>query len=408
MTFRRPILGRILLRMRSLAATPAPATRPTPADDDAPGAWPGFVPAPRPHAAPIQLVPDDAGPPAACMQPVPDKPRSPAPTSPEAVIERLRQRIRTRRLSARTEETYLRWARRYIDFHGRRHPAALGRIELHRFVAHLVEREGLSAQSVNQAASSVAFMYRELYAQELGGRDGARGKEPDVLPKYATPQEIGRVLARLRGLPLVASMLMYGSGTRIAETLAVRVKDVSLENRELHVRSGKGARDRTTVIASAATPMIREQIRSVAALHAGDLAAGGGWAPLPGALHRKDPRAGWDLGWQYLFPSTKTSIDEKTGQRGRRHLHATVVQCAVKRAARAAGVPRPVTCHILRHCFATELLRNGCDIKLLQRLMGHRDLRTTSRYLHILDRPGVAVVSPLDRLPSLPAEDAAP
>jgi integrase len=203
-------------------------------------------------------------------------------------------------------------------------------------------------------------------------------------------------------------MLMYGSGTRIAETLNVRVKDVSLENRELHVRSGKGARDRTTVIASAATPMIREQIRSVAALHAGDLAAGGGWAPLPGALHRKDPSAGWDLGWQYLFPSIKTRVDEKTGRRGRRHLHATVVQCAVKRAARGAGVPRPVTCHVLRHCFATELLRNGCDIKLLQRLMGHRDLRTTSRYLHILDRPGVAVVSPLDRLPSLPAEDAPP
>jgi integron integrase len=368
------MLGRILIGMRSLVPTLAPTE-------------------PRPHAAHIHLVPDE--------------PPTPAAWSPQAVIERLRSRIRTRRLSPRTEETYLRWSRRYLDFHGRRHPAALGRVELRRFVTHLVEREGLSAQSVNQAASSVAFMYRELYGQELGGRDGARGKEPDVLPKYATPEEIGRVLVRLRGLPLIASMLMYGSGTRIAETLAVRVKDVSLENRELHVRSGKGARDRTTVVASAAIPVLRDQIRLVAELHANDVAAGGGWAPLPGALHRKDPHAGWDLGWQYVFPSTKTSVDEKTGRSGRRHLHATVVQCAVKRAARAARVPRPVTCHVLRHCFATELLRNGCDIKLLQRLMGHRDLRTTSRYLHILDRPGVAVVSPLDRLPSV-AEDAAP
>ncbi|HUF76743.1 MAG TPA: integron integrase [Longimicrobiales bacterium] len=333
----------------------------------------------------------------------------PCPRSPEApaqLIERVRRRIRARHLSPRTEETSVGGIRRYLDFHGRLHPAALGRIELERFATHLTEHEGLGAQSVNQAASAVAFMYRELFGQEMGRRRAVRAKQPKVLPKYATPEEVARVFAHLGRLPLTAAMLMYGSGTRIAETLAIRIQDLSLDTRELHVRGGKGAKDRTTVIASAAIPILRERIAAVAEQHARDRAQGGGWAPLPGALHRKDPRAGWDLGWQYLFPASKPSIDEKTGRRGRRPLHATVVQVAVKRAVKAANVARPITCHVLRHCFATELVRNGCDIKLLQRLMGHRDLRTTSLYLHILDRPGIAVVSPLDRLPSWEGQEA--
>ena len=315
------------------------------------------------------------------------------------LLERLRQRIRRRHLSVRTEETYLRWARRYIDFHGGRHPAALGRVELERFLSHLAEDQGLGPQSMNQASSSVAFLYRELYGQEIAGGKGVRARTARVLPKYATPGEVARLLSHLTDLPLAAAMLMYGSGTRVAETLGIRIKDLSLETRELYVRGGKGAKDRTTVIAEATVPVLRERVEAVRALHERDLAEGAGWAPLPGALHRKDPGAGWELGWQYLFPSTRVSVDEKTGRRGRRSHDASVVQRAVKRAARAAEIPRPVTCHLLRHCFATELVRGGCDVKLLQRLLGHRHLSTTSRYLHILDRPGVCVVSPLDRLP---------
>jgi integron integrase len=385
MTFPGPLLRRILPWMRSPAAGP----------DRAP--WSASA-ATRPRGP--ATAPAKAGAP-------PGADHGPA-WAPEDLLARVRRRIRTRHLSKRTEETYLGWIRRYIDFHGRRHPAALGRVELQHFVTHLAEAERLGAPSLNQAASAVAFMYRELFGQEMGRRDALRAKQPKVLPKYATPDEIARVLARLDRVPLAAAVLMYGSGTRIAETLSIRIQDLSLETRELHVRGGKGAKDRTTVIAAAAIPILRDRIAAVAAQHARDRAEGGGWGRLPGALHRKDPTGGWDLGWQYLFPASKQSVDEKTGHRGRRHLHATVIQVAVKRAVRAAGVARPITCHVLRHCFATELVRNGCDIKLLQRLMGHRDLRMTSRYLHILDRPGVAVVSPLDRLPSLPGLEPPP
>jgi integron integrase len=364
--FPGPILRGILLRMRSTAVR---AIRPPPAPPS--GAGPQVVSLPLAETA----------------------------WRPGEAIERLRRRIRARHLSPRTEETYLRWVRRYIDFHGGRNPAALGRVEIERFVAHLSDREGLGPPSVNQAASAVAFLYRELYGQEMGRRDALRAKQQKRLPKYATPDEVARVLLHLEGIPLVAALLMYGSGTRVAETMGIRLKDLSLETGELHVRGGKGAKDRTTVVAQAALPALRAQVASVLETHAQDRAEGGGWAPLPGALHRKDPRAGWDIGWQYLFPSAKTSVDPKTGRRGRRTYHASNVQRAVKRAAREARVPRPVTCHVLRHCFATELLKSGCDLKLLQRLMGHRYLRTTSRYLHILDRPGVGVVSPLDRLP---------
>lgn len=323
-----------------------------------------------------------------------------APFDPGPLLARVSQRIKAKGLSARTQEAYVLWIRRYLDFHGRRHPASLGRVDFERFVTHLVTDAALSAQSQNQAASAVVFMYRELFGQDFGGRNRiVRAKQPKLLPKYATPDEVGRVLERLHGVARVAAMLMYGSGTRIAETMTLRLKDVSLPTRELHVRAGKGAKDRTTVIADAAVPLIREQMLAVEELHGRDLERGEGWAPLPDALHRKDPQAGWDLGWQYLFPASLTSVDAKTGRAGRRHLHQTVVQRALKRAAREAKILRPVSAHVLRHCFATELLRSGCDIRLLQRLMGHRDLKTTALYLHILDRPGVGIVSPLDRLP---------
>jgi len=338
------------------------------------------------------------GPGLALMQAPPERPT--APFDPESILARVGQRIQAKGLSERTRDAYVKWIRRYLEFHGRRHPASLGRVDLERFATHLVAEAGLSAQSQNQAASAVVFMYRELFGQDFGGRGRlVRAKKPKTLPKYATPDEVARVIVRLSGVPRVAAMLMYGSGTRIAETIAIRLKDVSLATRELHVRGGKGGKDRTTVIADAAVPLLREQVAAVEELHVRDLERGGGWAARPGALHRKDPRAGWDLGWQYLFPASVTSVDEKTGRVGRWHLHASAVQRALKRAAREAKVTRPICAHVLRHCFATELLRAGCDVRLLQRLMGHRDLNTTALYLHILDRPGVGIISPLDRLP---------
>ncbi len=309
--------------------------------------------------------------------------------------------IRRRHLSTRTEKTYVRWIRRYLSYHGSKDPVAMASPEIDQFLSHLADELGLGADSQNQAASSIAFLYRELYGWDLAAREGiTRAKEPHVLPKYAPPEEVDRFMAELHGLPLLASTIIYGAGPRVSEVVAIRVKDLNLTNRELMIRSGKGNKDRITVLPTAAISSIRDQIEAVADQHALDLEADHGWAYLPGALHRKDPEAGWDLAWQFLFPSTKITEDKKTKRRGRRPIHITSIQRPIKNAWRRSGVHSPITAHVLRHCFATELARSGCDMRTLQQLMGHNDIRTTMRYLHFLDRPGLNIESPFDRLPS--------
>lgn len=347
--------------------------------------------------------PREAGPGLTLMRGATHEIRSPATQAWDRgqLLARVRSRIRTRHLSDRTEETYLRWIRRYLGFHGRKHPGAMGRVEVERFIRHLAEDHGLSAESQNQAASAVAFLYRELFGQEFGGRGGVtRAKEPSLLPRYAPPEDVDRVLRELGPPYRLAAMIMYGSGTRLSETLGVRIQDLDLPHRELVVRHGKGAKDRTTVIAEGAVAAIRAQVDAVAELHDRDLLKGSGWAELPGAMHRKDPGAGWELGWQYLFPSAHLSKDPKTERMGRRPLHNSAVQRALKAAVRRARITRPLSAHVLRHCFATEMVRSGCDIRVLQRLMGHNDIRTTMRYLHVPNRPGLNLQSPFDRLPS--------
>ena len=316
------------------------------------------------------------------------------------VLGQVRTRIRARNLSPRTEKTYLSWIERYIGFHGRRDPAGMGRAEIEAFLGHLGGELRLGAASLNQAAAAVLFLYRELYREEYGGRGGVvRAKPAQLLPRYATPEEVEAVMRHLAKVPRMATMFMYGSGTRIAETMAIRVKDLNLANRELTVRAGKGAKDRVVPIGQGALEDIRRQIEAVARLHTRDLEAGTGWAQLPGALARKDPGAGWELAWQYLFPSRKLTEDPKTGRRGRRAVHHTTIQRAIKTAVGEAGITKPLSSHVLRACFATEIIRSGCEVSTLQRLMGHRDLKTTARYLHVVQRPGLNIESPLDRLP---------
>ena len=317
------------------------------------------------------------------------------------VLDRVRTRIRARHLSPRTEKTYLGWIERYIGFHGRRDPGGMGCTEIETFLGHLGAKLGLGAASLNQAAAAILFLYREVYREEYGGRDGVvRAKPVQSLPRYATPEEVGAVMTHLPKVPRMAAMFMYGSGSRLAETMAIRVKDLNLVNRELTVRAGKGAKDRVVPIARCAIEEIRRQIAAVDRLHTRDLDAGTGWAQLPGALARKDPRAGWEVAWQYLFPSQKLTRDPKTGRRGRLAVHHTTIQRAIKAAVREAGITKPLSAHVLRACFATEMIRSGCEISTLQRLMGHRDLKTTARYLHLVQRPGLNIESPLDRLPS--------
>lgn len=318
------------------------------------------------------------------------------------LLEQLRGRIRTRHLSSKTEKTYLSWTRRYLAHHGNRHPASLGKRDVGAFLEQLATQLGLGPESQNQAASAIAFMYRELFGVDYGGREGiSRPRNSKVLPRYASPDAVDVILRRLRGRYRVAAMIMYGSGLRVSEAVNLRIQDLQLHSGELFVRSGKGRKDRTTVVPRSAVQAIREQIGEVEAQHITDLEGGGGWAPLPGALHRKDPRAGWELSWQYLFPASRPTIDPKTGRSGRRPFHVTALQRAVKKAVRETGAPAFISCHVLRHCFATEMLRAGCDLRLLQHMMGHKDLKTTSRYLHIINRPGLNVISPLDHLPSM-------
>lgn len=330
------------------------------------------------------------------------------------LMRKLETRMAARHLSPRTKKTYLSWARRLIAHFGGRNPADLRRADLEAFIEQLAVVQGLSADTQNQAASALVFLYREVYGVDMGGKKGlSRAKASKVLPRYASADDVAAVLRELKAPHQLAGMIMYGSGTRVSETLSLRVKDLSIPTGELIVRAGKGRKDRTTVLPQTAIPALRKQLAVIQAQHVEDLELGGGWAPLPGALHRKDPRAGWELGWQFLFPSPKVTVDPKTDRRGRTPVHVTTVQRAVKSAVRAAGVTTPISCHVLRHCFATEMLRAGCDIRLLQRLMGHRDLKTTSRYLHIVNRPGLNVVSPLDRMadlasPPAPAETDPP
>ena len=317
------------------------------------------------------------------------------------LLERVRTRIRVRNLSPRTEKTYLGWIERYIGFHGRRDPARMGRAEIEAFLGHLGAELELGAASMNQAASAVLFLYRELYQEEYGGHDGVvRAKPAQSLPRYATPGEVDAVIDHLPRVPRMAAMFMYGSGTRLAETLAIRAKDLNLVNRELTVRAGKGAKDRVVPIARGAVEEIERQLKAVARLHTRDLEAGTGWAQLPGALARKDPGAGWEVAWQFLFPSQKLTADPRTGRRGRRAVHHTTIQRAIKTAVREAGITKTVSAHVLRACFATEMLGSGCDLSMLQRLMGHESLKTTEKYLHGGMRAGRNIESPLDRLPS--------
>jgi integron integrase len=250
--------------------------------------------------------------------------------------------------------------------------------------------------SRNQAASALAFMFKEVLGRdELG--DVPRAKGPKRVPLVLTHREVLSVLHELSGKYFLAAVLLYSAGLRLEECLRLRVKDIDFELRQILVRDGKGRKDRYVPLARRAVDLLRAQIARVAELHEGDRAGGHGWASLPGALHRKDPAAGYDLGWQYVFPATTLNEDPATGRTGRRPMHPTAVQREVKAAVRRSGVPKRATCHTFRHSFATEALSGGCDIRTLQHVMGHKDIRTTMIYLHVVEQTGFYIRSPLDR-----------
>lgn len=320
--------------------------------------------------------------------------------SPPKLLDRVRQAIRVRHYSRRTERAYVAWIRRFIVFHGKRHPRDLGEHEVAGFLSHLAAR-GVSASTQNQALSAVVFLYVAVMGQHLGWMDDiVRAKRPVRLPVVLSREEVSSLLTRLRGPVWLMAALMYGSGLRLLECAELRVKDLDFDRGELTIRDGKGGKDRVTMLPAALKQPLIDHLKRVRAQHDTDLAAGNGSVALPGALRVKYPRSPREWAWQWVFPATRFYVDKTTGERRRHHLHESVVQRAVKEAARAAGITRPATCHALRHSFATHLLEAGYDIRTIQELLGHRDVSTTMIYTHVLNQGGRGVRSPFDQLGS--------
>jgi integron integrase len=312
------------------------------------------------------------------------------------LLDRVRAAIRTKHYSPHTETAYLTRIRRFIFFHGKRHPETLGAKEVNAFLSHLAIGRQVSASTQNQALSALLFLYAHVLNRPLDGLSHVvRAKRPVRLPVVLTRAEVSAVVVRMSGVCALMAGLMYGSGLRLLECCTLRVKDLDFERLEILVRDGKGRRDRRTMLPRALVRQLTEHLGTVKAQHDGDLAAGAGSVWLPDALAVKYPRAPWEWGWQWVFPATRHYVDRKTGVR-RHHLHESVLQRAFKAAVREAGLSKPATCHSLRHSFATCLLERGHDIRTIQELLGHQDVATTMVYTHVLHRGGRGVTSPLD------------
>jgi integron integrase len=316
---------------------------------------------------------------------------------PPKLLDRVRTAIRARHYSRRTEQAYVGWIRRFIIFHGKRHPSTLGEAEVTAFLSTLATRDRVSSSTQNQALSALVFLYREVLGTELPWLDGVvRAKRVVRLPLVLTREEVRVILGELNGTPWLMLSLMYGSGLRLLECARLRIKDVDFARGEITVRDGKGGKDRRTMIPLALTAPLAAQVERVQRLHDRDLNRRLGSVALPDGIERKYPRAAWELGWQWVFPATRLHLDRRTGRYQRHHLHETVVQRAMKDAVRRTGIAKPASCHTLRHSFATHLLEAGYDIRTIQELLGHSDVSTTMIYTHVLGRGARGVRSPID------------
>jgi integron integrase len=321
------------------------------------------------------------------------------PSRKRRLLDQVRDKIRLKHYSIRTEQAYLDWIRRFILFHNKQHPLEMGKIEIEDFLSHLAVARNVSASTQNQAKSALLFLYREVLEIELPWLDGIeQAKTPKRLPVVLTEAEVQAVLAELPGTWQLLGHLLYGSGLRIMEGVRLRVKDVDFARREILVREGKGFKDRVTMLPASLLLPFQQHLARVKTLHAADLATGYGEVYLPYALARKYPAAGKEWGWQYVFPSAQLSVDPRSGVSRRHHVDEKGMQRAMKQAVRKLGIAKPATPHTLRHSFATHLLQAGYDIRTVQELLGHENVQTTMIYTHVLNRGGHGVQSPLDRL----------
>jgi integron integrase len=319
------------------------------------------------------------------------------PTHPPKLLDQVRAAIRRKHDALRTEEAYVGWIRRFILFHGTRHPREMGATEVSAFLPHLAVENEVAASTQNQALSALLFLYREVLLQPLS--EDLRityAKRPTYLPTVLSREEVRAVLAALSGTHHLMASLLYGSGLRLLECLRLRVKDLDFDQRQLIMHQGKGAKDRATLLPDQLHAPLRTQIEHVRSIHAHDLREGFGEVELPFALERKLPNAARELTWQYLFPASRRSTDPRSGTIRRHHLDESVLQKAVRQAARRLQLPKRVTCHTFRHSFATHLLEVGYDIRTVQELLGHADVQTTMISTHVLRRGPGAVRSPLD------------
>ncbi len=316
------------------------------------------------------------------------------------LLDQVRVRMRTRHYSLRTEQSYLHWIKRFIVFHGKRHPREMGAAEVEAFLSSLATDRNVAASTQNLALAAILFLYREVLKVELPWlEDVVRAKKPARLPTVLNREEVQLLLDQLgdKGQPALMTRLLYGTGMRLMEVVRLRVKDVDLAARQITVREGKGGKDRITVLPNTLIPALKKQLEGRLALHKTDLAAGRGEVYLPYALAVKYPNAAREWGWQYVFAAAGLSVDPRGGEVRRHHADESAVQKLVRRAAQRAGIVKPVSPHVLRHSFATHLLEAGYDIRTLQELLGHSDVSTTMIYTHVLNRGGRGVVSPLDR-----------
>lgn len=320
-----------------------------------------------------------------------------APQTPR-LLDRMRDKLRVKHYSIRTEYSYLDWARRYIRFHGLRHPSDLGPAAVEEFLTSLAVKGNVAASTQNQAKSALLFLYKEVLGIELPWLDGVvSAKRPQRLPVVLTRDDVARLLESMKGTPGLVARLLYGSGMRILEGVRLRVKDLDLVRSEVMVRDGKGGKDRVTVLPRSLHEPLKLQLEFARALHTKDLAEGFGSVYLPHALDRKYPNAAREWAWQYVFPADRLSVDPRSGVRRRHHLDEQWIQRVMRDSLRATRIAKPATPHTLRHSFATHLLEDGYDIRTVQELLGHSDVRTTMIYTHVLNRGGRGVMSPLDR-----------
>ena len=324
---------------------------------------------------------------------------SPPPAGKPRFLDTVRGALRTRHYSRRTEEAYVAWIRRFILFHGKRHPVDMGAPEVSRFLTWLAVERHVAASTQNQALGALLFLYRSVLETEMPWLDDlVRARRPEHLPVVLTRDEVRLVLGALVGTPRLMAFLLYGAGLRLLECCRLRVQDVDFGANHIVVRSGKGDKDRVTLLPAAVKPELARHLDRVRIQHRCDVARGAGWVELPSALDRKYPNAGRQWPWQWVFPATRIYVEPATGQRRRHHLHESVLQRAVKEAVLRAGLSKRAGPHTFRHSFATHLLESGHDIRTVQELLGHRDVSMTMIYTHVLNRGPAGVRSPADTL----------